>query len=412
MNITKTTLFITLCILSFACQKKKGMIETIMRKSGQFEDVLENAEKFRLQIIYTQIDRDQDNKASFKTYKYRVNKDQYFYPASSIKLPMAALALEKINDIQLDNFTPFADMKIDSSYFGQTQVPTDNSSQSGKPSVGHYIKKIFLVSDNDAFNRLYEFVGQHEANERLIKKGYDDIRITHRLSMPLTIEQNRHTNPMKFYNQGKLVYDQHARYNNEEIKSDVPILIGNSYMNDDKLVSEPMDFSYKNAIGMESLHKILLSIIFPENFTPLERFNLTRNDYNFLYEYMSKYPRESDFPDYGSNYADGYCKFFMFGGSQNALDRNIRIYNKVGEAYGFLIDIAYIVNFKEKIEFVLGAVIYVNENEILNDGNYQYDKIGYPFMRDLGQLFYDYEVKRPVKYNPDLSKYNWQLWAE
>jgi len=61
---------------------------------------------------------------------------------------------------------------------------------------------------------------------------------------------------------------------------------------------------------------------------------------------------------------------------------------------------------------VLGAVIYVNENEILNDGVYEYEKIGYPFMRELGQLFYDYEVKRPRTHKPDLSKYNWKLWAE
>ena len=35
------------------------------------------------------------------------------------------------------------------------------------PSLGHYIRKVFLVSDNDAHNRLYEFVGQGELKERL-----------------------------------------------------------------------------------------------------------------------------------------------------------------------------------------------------------------------------------------------------
>ena len=102
----------------------------------------------------------------------------------------------------------------------------------------------------------------------------------------------------------------------------------------------------------------------------------------------------------------------MYGGEGNNLGEDIRIYNKVGEAYGFLIDIAYIVDFEQKIEFVLGAVIYVNENEILNDGQYEYEAIGYPFMRDLGRVFYEYELGRNREYRPDLSRYNWKKWEK
>ena len=412
MRMSKLFLIGMLCTLLLTCQKKVGMIETIMRNSGEFEDVLAAADKHKLQIIYTQIDRDQQNKASFRTFRYRVDNQEYFYPASSIKLPMVALAMEKINDVQIDNLSIHSDMLTDSSYTGQTTMHHDSTSENGKPSIAHFIKKILLVSDNDAFNRLYEFVGQQEANERLIMKGYKDIRITHRLSLPLSIEQNKHTNPMRFYNGDELVYEQEPACSAMEIKSKKSEFIGKGYMKNDQLVSEPMDFTHKNAISLESLQKVLLSLIFPENFTSAERFNLTNGDYRLLYEYMSKYPGESDFPDYGSEHSDGYCKFLMFGGSEPHIDRNIRIYNKVGEAYGFLIDMAYIVDFDKKIEFVLGAVIYVNENEILNDGNYEYENIGYPFMRVLGKVFYDYEVKRDQKYKPDLSKYNWKLWAE
>ena len=165
-------------------------------------------------------------------------------------------------------------------------------------------------------------------------------------------------------------------------------------------------------MGLESLHNVLLSSMFPDNFFPPNRFNLNKIDYNFLYQFMSKYPQESDFPYYGAKYNDDYCKFLMFAGTNKNIDRNIRIYNKIGEAYGFLVDMAYIVGFEKNIEFVLGAVIYVNENEILNDGNYEYESVGYPFMRDLGQFFYDYELQRPRKHTPDLSRYNWKLWAE
>lgn len=395
-----------------SCKNDKGLIEDLMEQSGEFETLLNNADKHQIQIIYTQIDRDAENNPGFTTHKYRINADKYFYPASSIKMPMAALALEKVNDLNIRGLTRYSDMKIDSAFSGQSSVEYDSSSQNGKPTLEHYIKKVFLVSDNDAFNRLYEFVGQKEANERLHKKGYDDVRITHRLSIPLTTEENRCTNPITFYNDDSVIYSQDLECNQSEIKSESPIFIGKGYMKDGVLIQEPMEFTYKNAIGLQSLHDILLSIIFPQNFTPNQQFNLSKNDYDFLYRYMSMYPAESNYPYYGSKYEDGYCKFMMYGGEGNNLGEDIRIYNKVGEAYGFLIDIAYIVDFEQKIEFVLGAVIYVNENEILNDGQYEYEALGYPFMRDLGRIFYEYELGRNREYRPDLSRYNWKKWEK
>ncbi len=411
MKTLFTYTIITMMALT-GCSTSGGLIEDLMRDSGKFDEVLANAEKHRLQIIYTQIDRDAQNKAHFTTHRFRVNENEYFYPASTIKLPVAALALEKINDQMIRGFKAFSDMEIDSVYSGQTSVYADTSSHTGKPSVGHYIKKLFMVSDNDAFNRLYEFLGQREANVRMIEKGFRDVRITHRLSIPLSGEENSCTNPMRFYYEGKVVYDQDSAWNDIEIRADTTILLGKGYIRDGELVNEAMDFTYKNAIGLESLHNVLLKIMFPENYYPAQKFNLTQTDYNFLYQFMSKYPQESDFPYYGSKYEDDYCKFLMFAGTNRSIDRNIRIFNKIGLAYGFVTDMAYIVDFDKNIEFVLGAVIYVNENEILNDGIYEYDTVAFPFMRDLGQLLYDYELKRPKKQTPDLSKYNWKLWAD
>lgn len=408
----KCLLLVIVLIVTMSCKNERGLIEDLMVKSGKFEKILENAEKHRVQIIYTQIDRDAENKANLKTHTFRVNENEYFYPASTIKLPMAAIALEKVNDQLIRGFTPFSRMEIDSAYSGQTSVYEDSSSHTGKPSLGHYIKKVFLVSDNDAYNRLYEFVGQKEANGRLIKKGYEDIRIAHRLSIPLSPDENRHTNPMRFYYGDTLVYEQEQAFNDIEIKSDTPIYIGKGYMKNGELINEPMEFTHKNAIGLQSLHDVLLSIVFPMNFFPVNRFAFTKVDYKFLYQFMSKYPQESDFPYYGADHEDDYCKFLMFAGTNQSIDGNIRIYNKIGQAYGFLIDMAYIVDFEKNIEFVLGAVIYVNENEILNDEEYEYEEVGYPFMRELGHVFYDYEVNRTRQHKPDLSRYNWKTWTE
>ena len=84
---------------------------------------------------------------------------------------------------------------------------------------------------------------------------------------------------------------------------------------------------------------------------------------------------------------------------------NIRIFNKVGDAYGFLTDVAYIVDFEKKIEFMLSARIYCNADGILNDDAYDYETTGFPFMKQLGKMIYEYELARPRTVKPDLSAF-------
>ncbi|WP_315818661.1 serine hydrolase [Paraflavitalea speifideaquila] len=109
----------------------------------------------------------------------------------------------------MNKYTP---MLTDSSYDRQTTVWTDTSAANGLPSVAQYIRKIFLVSDNDAYNRLYEFVGQQSLNEKLWQKGYKDSRITRRF-VTMNEEQNQHTNAIRFMQNGQLIYEQPATYN-------------------------------------------------------------------------------------------------------------------------------------------------------------------------------------------------------
>jgi hypothetical protein len=63
----------------------------------------------------------------------------------------------------------------------------------------------------------------------------------------------------------------------------------------------------------------------------------------------------------------------------------IRIYNKVGYAYGTLTDVAYIRDENNNIEFFLTATILVNENMIFNDDIYEFEQIGIPFLGALGR---------------------------
>ncbi|MFC2125688.1 serine hydrolase [Bacteroidota bacterium] len=391
----------------FAChQSSVNHIETFLNKiPDDFDPIIKDPEKYRLQIIYTKIDRTDMNEPVLSTYSYRVNDLEYFYPASTVKMPVSFLALEKINELDVPGLDKYTTMLTDSSYTGQSRVMVDTTSEIGLPSVGHYIRRIFLVSDNDAFNRLYEFVGQREINDNLSKKDFTGSRITHRLSTPLSRDENAHTNPVNFYIDDDLLYTQPEIVNSITYRSKFRVFAGKKNMVNGVVENSPREFTYSNFIPLDELHDLLVSVIFPESLPESGRFNLTDKDYRFLYQYMSQYPSETSYPEYGDEYADNYVKFFLFGNHKGSLPENIRIFNKVGEAYGFLTDVAYIIDFENKIEFFLAATIYVNENEIVNDGVYDYDSIGIPFMHALGEVVYNYEMKRERKNAPDLTKF-------
>ena len=381
-----------------------NFIEKLLKKHPErFSELLKTPDKYKIQVIYTKIDRNRKNEPRFTTHRFHVNSEQYFYPASTVKLPAVALAFEKLNKLGIDKYTP---MLTGADRPEQTAVTSDSTAENKLPSVAHYAKKILLVSDNDAFNRLYEFIGQDAFNDSLHHKGFKNTRIVHRLDSPIGPENNRYTNPVKFEKDGKVILEQPAQYATKELKSATPILEGKGYMKGNELVNEPFDFSSKNYFALEDQHQLLKTLFFPDQVPASQRFNLTPDDYKFMYQYMSQFPVETEFPEhYTDDYYDGYVKFLLFGATKTRLPRHIRLFNKSGDAYGFLLDNAYIADFEKGIEFMLTAVIYCNEDEIFNDDQYDYEKVGFPFMANLGKTIFEYELDRKRSVRPDLGRF-------
>ncbi len=384
------------------------LVQLLAQYPQYFDTLLKNPRYRNIQIIYTQIDKGANGIPGLKNYYFNENAERYFYPASTVKLPICLLALQRLNELKAQgidrNSTMITEVQKEN---GQTAVYNDPTTPDGKPDIAQYIKKILLVSDNDAFNRLYEFLGRKYINEQLHQKGYDDVQILHRLNIPLTQQQNRSTNPITFLGaDNKITYRQAGQYDSAVYEQRKDSL-GASYYGGDSLINAPMDFSEKNRISLQDLHSILLSLVFPEKVTASQRFNITEDDRNFMLKYMSELPTESQYPPYAADtasYWPAYCKFLLFGSEKGPLPKNIRVFNKVGDAYGELIDVAYIVDFDKKIEFFLSAIINCNSNNILNDDKYDYDTIGFPFMKHLGEVLYEHELNRQKKIEPDLSR--------
>ncbi len=385
--------------------KTDAFLENLLKtRPDLFEHILANRDSLKVQVIYTTINRNAGNQPSFTSYYFNVNEDNYFYPASTVKMPVAVLALQRLNELKVFGLNRDATMLTESNFSGQTAVNNDPTTPDGRPTIAQYIRKIFLVSDNDAFNRLYEFLGQQYINKQFRKMGYPKAEVIHRLALVMNESENRHTNAVNFFSaDGKILYTQPVQWNKEPFAKRNDI-VGKAYITGDSLVKEPMDFSKKNRLSLTDLNQMLRSILFPESVPLYQRFNLTQEDYRFLWKCMSQFPAESVFPEYDSSkFQDAYGKFLLYGAEKEQKPANIRIFNKSGNAYGFLTDVAYIVDFEKDIEFMLSATVYCNKDEILNDDKYDYDSVGFPFMKNLGRLVYEYELTRERPKKPDLS---------
>jgi len=390
------------------------LIEHLLKQDpASFQKLLAHAGKYRIQIIYTQIDRDANNVPSFKEYTYRLNRQQYFYCASLVKLPCSALALEKLQELQIKGLDRNSTMLTDSSGPCQKKTLLDTSAADGSPSMAQYIRRMLLVSDNNAYSRCYEFLGPEYIHTRLTAKGYPDALIMQRFDPACNTGDNTQTNPVDFYDRsGKLLYHQPAAV------CTIPLVhplskpvVGKAYIDGkENKVMEPKDFSHSNFLPLADITHLLRSVVFPEATATEQQFQISPDDRLFMLKYMSMLPRESDSPNYkNKTYYDSYKKYLIYGDSKAPIQADtLRIFNIVGQSYGFVTDVAYVCDFKNKVEFMLSAVIYANEDEVINDNKYEYTTVALPFLANLGKSIYRYDKKRKRPRKPILEAFRFR----
>ncbi|NML67848.1 serine hydrolase [Hymenobacter sp. RP-2-7] len=398
---------IALLLLSSAAQAQDSpLLDSLLRSSPALATVLAHPGTYQLQLIYTRIDRDANNVPHFTQHTYHLNPRQYFNPASLVKLPTALLALEKLHTLPA-SVTRSTIMSTGVAGRCQTPVPFAAPADSDRQAnVGNYIKRMLLVSDNLAYNRLYEFVGQQTLNTRLQQLGYAGSRIVRRFA-PCDTAANRFTNPIAFHTaNGDTLYKQPAQANpHTPVPPLGPVYAGRAYQVGRRIIHQPYNFTTANNLPLSNITALLQTALFPESVPLAQRPHLTPADYAFLRQYLHLTPHASHYSAYSApSYFDAYKKYLYYGRRPEAqLQPGLRIFNIVGMSHGYLADVAYFADSLHHAEFLLSAVLYVNRDGIINDGNYEYDSIGLPFLAQLGQLFARYEAQRPRRYRPNLE---------
>ena len=366
------------------CFLSENPIKKSMKNDNFLTEILKNKEEYEIQIAYTEISRNKDGEPVFKDFEFQVDENKYFYPASTIKLPIVVLTLVKINELRSSGIDISLKSKIlissDHNQIREIQIDTITSFQ-------NLIADVFLVSDNYSSNILIDFIGYNYFNTKMSQAGLKNTYLNHKFNPDpyVNIDWLIQTVDKQLIssNQDQIIVT--ANQNISGLKK------GENKFQDGSIVSGSLDFSQKNRHSIRDMHNLLKRIIFPSKLDKENVFNLNVEDYDFLRYWMSRYTYE-DLGDKFRNdkkYFDSYNKFFIHGSDTLVNNRNIRVYNKLGQAYGTSVDNAYIRNYQDDIEFVLTATIYTNKNKTINDNVYEYDETAIPFLAKLSQSLYN-----------------------
>ncbi|MEK0421577.1 MAG: hypothetical protein EBV15_02570 [Bacteroidetes bacterium] len=378
-----------------------GWLKSLFENKGStlFKQILDRPDKYRFQIIYSQIDRNRRGVPFIKSHYYNFNKGQYFYPASLVKLPTSLLSLQKLTELDSFGIKPETPIFFDSAWYCQVRSGRDASQVSGWPNIDGFVKKMMVVSDNPSYNRMFEFLGYDYIANTLRNKEYFDTRIIQRFDFPCDSLSSYNTNPVYFFNEQDTLYYQPPQFAKQRLINPYgDVYMGSRYYDAfGNLYPFPRSFMFNNFLPINELHKMLISLYLPESLSYNRRWDIKAEYADLLKKYMGMWPRECRNPSY--SYADHYKKYLLIGDGRGLPDSSdIRIFNVVGRSFGVLADCAYIVDFRNNVEFCVTAVIYCNEEDVLNSDRYQYETAGLPFLAELGQLLYHEELQREKQY--------------
>jgi cell division protein FtsI/penicillin-binding protein 2 len=366
------------------------LLVSILDTHEDLAEVVDNAAEYRLQVVLGLVEEEPDGTPILRQHAFRAGAE-YFYPASTVKLFAAVAAAQKVAELRettglaIDLDTPlvyhpqFED--------GEMEAEDPDNVESGKITVRGQIREIFLISDNQAFNYLYELVGQDGLAESLRRAGFDSPRVVHRLSEFRSAKENLQSPRIDFVGEDfTYTFPERTAESLPPPEAIEGILVGEGYFSGDEKIDEPMDFSPKNHFPLVDLQRGLCMLVRPDVDCGSPGFELEEGDREAMLEAMSQYPRESKNPAYNpEEYPDTYAKFLLPGLERVVPREHLRIYSKTGQAYGFSTENAWVVNTATGQGFFLAATLYTNADGILNDDQYEYDEVALPFFADLGE---------------------------
>lgn len=369
------------------------LLMEVLRDAGpQSRRILANAEEFELQILWTRCVRAPDGGwRAASQHSSGVQRRRWFAAASFVKLPLAALLLEQLCARGLIDKVDTLRVKLDT---GPACAPLPAATEGGWPML-RLLRAMCVVSDNLAYNALYELLGSDAIHRRLGELGLGDCRIAARLGCG---GANR---PGKLAARvldaaGKTLWD--SPRNASEQPQLFPFgraLKGRAWMEGGKQIDGAHDFSDSNFMPLPDVHRMMLELASGQPLGDAPAFALCPAARALLAQIMALTPRACPDPVYAPDqFADDHAKWLIPLDGAGHLPKGLSIASKNAMSYGYIGDSAFIVDQARDVAFGLTAMVFVDRDGVLNDGNYAYDEIGRPFLRELGAAVLAHERRQ------------------
>lgn len=392
----KSSLFLICLFIGFVSRSQDLDSATIfehLRSGAKSVDldleVLNNPE-YRLQFTFTQLEVN-DSDTSFNTFYYGNN--EYFYPASVVKFPLALLALEKMKrlGITMDDY-----YRIDAVGCGNQ---SDIIKRRGRRvKFSRLFEELIVVSDNYFYTLLYQFVTPKEINDALKKKGYSGTHI-YKSFAGCEKEDQLKCYPVVIldeefnvkYSQNYCEMDSVEMLEHYEYSEDR--LFGSKHENDFvKIVPGPYDLNYNLEIPLQEANEMLIRLKYPNQFSESEKWNIREGDRAQILRMMQLFPNEINNPFRPKvlKYNDNKYKYALVGEYETEFE--VRTTSKIGLSYGFTTEIMHFRIDEYNLEFFMSVSIYTNANDIVNDGDYEYESVARPFIFALSRALCSYGV--------------------
>ncbi len=349
------------------------------------KSVLASPEQYRFQVLYGEIVT-KNGKPALERHAYRTDAE-YFFPASSMKMPIALAAYDRLATLRASGMTALgrdATLRV--------------SPPNGDPwvtTLARETRRALIVSDNFSANRLLAFVGHRELHETLWSAGLASSRVRTGFATGAELD------PAEVSPAIDVVVDGAAALTLPARRSDLvlpatdakDLAIGTANIADGRRVEGPLSFAEKNAMKLRELQDTLVHIMRPElapapSTKKTKPLTVTSEDLEFLRQTLGTLPSESGLAGYDRNVVADYQLSPFLRGIERVRPRGrFQIFSKVGQAYGFLIHNAYVVDKDTGRAFFLAAAIYANPEGVMNSDRYAYDSISFPALADVGEVF-------------------------
>lgn len=362
-------------LLSFSAytQTVDSLLSYLKNADPLLNQVLSDS-TYRVQFIFTALGE--------KNQTLDYSNDLYFYPASTVKLPVAVVAMEKMQRLGLE---------LDDRLVLNDNVHCGNRlfvrrTQNEFLTFRKLLRELIVISDNDFYNILYHFVTPGELNVRLNELGFASTKIF-RAFTSCEMEEHLHTNSLSVKRGDSVLYIQEETILSAEILEEQYTfseqrLFGSQHERDKKIVDGAFDLNYHLEIPLVDLHEMLLRLFRPVDFPQKMRWILRADFRDFLKDILLMFPGELDDPRLKNPeyYPDNLYKYAVHG---EEVKEDFEVYGKLGLSYGFTTEVSYIYDKINKKEYLLSVSLYTNQNDTVNDGIYEYETIARPFISRL-----------------------------